>query len=122
VPQVADNDLDDEDDKTKVKSFLFCLNVAAYDLQMVIELKEMFGCREAFEYHRKATLKLIVDACNDFRTGNWLSHREQPLKKMMKTSSVEKSDKFLAAIQCYEGINGSDTHRKWCELFLGFKY
>lgn len=122
VPQVADNDLENEDDKTKVKSFLFCLNVAAYDLQMVIELTDMFGYREAFEYHRKATLKLVVDACNEFRTGNWLSHREQPLKKIMKTSGMEKPDKFLTAIQRYEGINGSEKHRKWCELFLGFKY
>lgn len=121
VPQIADRDLSNDDDKTKIKSFLFCLNVAAYDLQLVFELKEMYGYREAFEYHRKATLKLIVDECNEFRGGNWLS-REQPLTKIKRISTANEPDRFIAAIQQYEGINGSDAHRKWCELFLGFKY
>lgn len=120
VPQVADSALDNDDDKTKVKSFLFCMNIAAYDLQLVVELNELFGYREAFDYHRKATLKMIVDACNEFRTGNWL-HREQPLKKIMKTAE-EKQDRFIGAIQRSEGANANDSHRRWCEIFLGFRY
>lgn len=122
VPEVAvDNDWDNEDDKTEVKSFLYCLNVAAFDLQLIIELNEMYGYREAFEYHRKATLKLIVDACNEFRTGHW-SSRDQPLTKIKKTSAAEETDRFITAIQRYEGDHGNDAHRRWCELFLGFRF
>lgn len=122
VPQVAaDNDLHNDDDNAKVKSFLFCMNAVAYDLQLVFDLKEMYGYREAFEYHRKATLKLIIDACNDFRTGHWRS-RDQPLTKIKRTSTIEEPDRFITAIQRYERDYGNETHRKWCELFLGFSF
>lgn len=55
-----------DNDKIRIKSFLYCLNVAAYDLKLTSELKEMFGYREAFECHRRAVIRFLADKCTDW--------------------------------------------------------
>lgn len=61
VPQ-RDYDINISDnDKIRIKTFLYCMNVAAYDLKFVDELKEMFGYREAFECHRRAIVEFMAD-------------------------------------------------------------
>lgn len=52
-----------DNDKIRIKSLLYCLNVAAYDLKFTNELKEMFGYREAFEYHRRAVIRFLSEKC-----------------------------------------------------------
>lgn len=135
VPQRDCNGADDND-KIKIKSFLYCMNVAAYDLKFMAEMKELFGYREAFECHRKATVKFIVDKCNEWINGNIDVEvttvpftNEQPLKKMMKTivnsdsnnsSANCKTNGLIVALKHTERQNGNELHRKWCEIFLGF--
>lgn len=55
-----------DNDKIRIKSFLYCMNVAAYDLKLTSELKEMFGIREAFECHRRAVIRFMADKCNEW--------------------------------------------------------
>lgn len=57
---IADND------EIRIKSFLYCLNVATYDLKFTNELKEMFGYREAFKCHKRAIIRFLADKCTEF--------------------------------------------------------
>ncbi|XP_055309947.1 protein prenyltransferase alpha subunit repeat-containing protein 1-B [Sitodiplosis mosellana] len=57
---------DCDSDNDRIKSFLYCLNVAAYDLKFTSELKEMFGYREAFECHRRAIIRFLAEQCADW--------------------------------------------------------
>lgn len=128
-PQRKVNGIDDE---LKIKSFLFCLNAAAYDLKFTTELQELFGYREAFDSHRKASIKFIVDKYRKMLSNeNYHANGEtnvpncnvdQPLKKIMKTSSsaIFKDDKFLSAMKRNENEYGNENHRKWCQVFLDF--
>lgn len=62
-----ERDTDNTDnDKIRIKSFLYCMNVAAYDLKFTSELKEMFGYREAFECHRRAIIRFLAEKCSDW--------------------------------------------------------
>lgn len=58
-----ENDADFDNHKMQIKSFLYCMNVVAYDLKFINELKEMFGYREAFECHRRAVNRFLVNKC-----------------------------------------------------------
>lgn len=65
TPQ-RDCDADIDPDVIGIKSFLYCMNVAAYDLKFTDELKEMFGYREAFECHRRAIVRFMADKCREW--------------------------------------------------------
>lgn len=56
----------DNSDKIRIKTFLYCMNVAAYDLKFVDELNEIFGYREAFECHRRAIVQFMADKCKEW--------------------------------------------------------
>ena len=104
--------------KNKIQSLLYCLNLAAYDLQLCKELKSMFGYREAFDCHRRAVLKFIVD--NVLALDNASS--SEPQMKMLKLSENQKEpNPFLNALREAEG-KLSDTHKDWCHKFLGFDF
>lgn len=124
-------------DKIKMKSFLYCLNVCAYDLEFVEEMRQMYGYREAFECHRKAIVKFMVDKCLEWslvpagtamlNRCKSMPNREQPLEKMMKTTSANldadgtlTTDGILAALKRTELDDGNEMHRKWCDIFLKF--
>lgn len=55
-----------DNDKIRIQSLLYCMNVAAYDLKFITELKEMFGYREGFENHSRATIQFMADKCNEW--------------------------------------------------------
>lgn len=101
----------------KLKSFIFCCNLAAYDIKFCDDQKNMFGPRESFEYHRRAMLKFIVDHCVKLNSTSDLY--QQPLSKVSK--SDYSSNAFLSALKKSEGLLGEE-HRRWCSLFLGFDY
>lgn len=56
----------DDSDVIRIKSFLYCMNVAAYDLKFINELSELFGNREAFECHRRAIIRFMADKCTEW--------------------------------------------------------
>lgn len=60
----VDNDIDS--DAIRIKSFVYCMNVAAHDLKFTAELTEMFGYREAFECHRRAIVRFLADKCTEW--------------------------------------------------------
>lgn len=62
-----------DNDKIKIKSFLYCMNVAAYDLKFVNELKDLFGYRESFENHHKSTLQFMADICGEWMVDKMIS-------------------------------------------------
>lgn len=120
-------------DRIKMKSFLYCLNVCAYDLEFIDEMRQMYGFREAFECHRKAIVKFMDDKCLEWSLVSAgtsmlnrcksMPNREQPLEKMMKTTANYDTDGtlsggILAALKRTELDNGNEMHRKWCEIFL----
>lgn len=124
-------------DKIKMKSFLYCLNVCAYDLEFVEEMRQMYGYREAFECHRKAIVKFMVDKCLEWSLAaagtsmlnrcKSMPNRDQPLEKMMKTTTNHDTDGasglsggILTALKRTELDNGNEMHRKWCDIFLKF--
>lgn len=96
-----------------LKSLLFCLNQASYDIEMCSELKTMYGNREAFENHRRSTVKFMVDSC---RSINSITE-DQPLRKLTKFD--EKPNLFLNLIKENEE-NFGEKNKKWSRLFLGF--
>lgn len=116
---LPDVDQASEDKDDRIKSFMYCMNVAAADLTFCQELRDIFGYREAFECHRKAVLKYIVDNCNDF---NHSTELYQPKLKMCKVNrNTNNGSIFLEGLQVAEGKRG-EHHRKWCHIFLNFEY
>lgn len=117
-------------DKIRMKSFLYCLNVCAYDLEFVEEMRQMYGYREAFECHRKAIVKFMVDRCLEWSLAaagtsvlnrcKSMPNREQPLEKMSKTTSNHDDGGILAALKRTEVDNDNEMHRKWCDIFLKY--
>lgn len=101
----------------QTKSFLYCMNIAAQDLDMCNELTTMYGHREAFQCHRRGVLKFIVDSFNKFNGVD--VDREQPQNKMVKIDGGVPE--FLECLRTSEGKLG-EVHRKWCQTFLGFDY
>lgn len=120
-------------DDCRAKTMLYCLNVAASDLRMCAELTNMYGYREAFQCHRKAMLKFIVDSLVTNANGcgadqeldenvNGDDDDATPHAKIIKYSSViNRLPELLTAIKRAEGDLG-ESHRQWCNIFLGFDY
>lgn len=103
--------------ENRLKSLLYCCNFASYDIKFCDDLKNLFGYRESFENHRRASLKFIVDNCIMLNSTN--EYYQQPLSKVSKFDYTENT--FLVALKKSEGMLG-ERHRKWCSLFLGFDY
>lgn len=109
-------------DRNKIKTLLYCLNIAAYDLHFCAELKNMYGYREAFNCHRKAVLKFIVDNCSGtLPTASSPTNKDEPEIKIIKVDGCTNQTQFLDAIRVAEG-NLGEMHQKWCNIFLGFDY
>ncbi|XP_055547579.1 protein prenyltransferase alpha subunit repeat-containing protein 1-B [Wyeomyia smithii] len=108
----------------KLRSFLYCLNVAAYDLRFCEELKSLYGESKAFENHRRYMIKFIVDWCRKapctLTSGakSTQSVGSQPLNKITKLDAQESA--FLRAVKDGEKSRITPQHRTWCKLFLDF--
>lgn len=101
----------------QTKSFFYCMNIAAQDLDMCNELTNMYGYREAFQCHRRSVLKFIVESFKKFNFVD--ADREQPQNKMVKIDGSVYE--FLECLSASEGELG-ELHRRWCQTFLGFHY
>lgn len=101
----------------QTKSFFYCMNIAAQDLDMCNELTNMYGYREAFQCHRRAVLKFIVESFKKYNSVD--GDRDQPQNKMVKIDGSVYE--FLECLRATEGELG-EMHRKWCQTFLGFDY
>lgn len=110
IGQTTHNDLEK-------KSFFYCMNIAAQDLDMCDELKTMYGYRESFQCHRRSVLKFIVESFRKFNIVRVDS--EQPQNKMVKIDGNEYD--FLECLLASEGKLG-ELHRKWCQIYLGFDF
>lgn len=97
----------------ETKSFFYCMNIAAQDLDMCNELTNMYGYREAFQCHRRSVLKFIVESFKKFNFVD--ADRDQPKNKMVKIDG--SGYEFLKCLRASEGELG-ELHRKWCEIFL----
>uniref|UniRef100_A0A1Q3F160 Protein prenyltransferase n=1 Tax=Culex tarsalis TaxID=7177 RepID=A0A1Q3F160_CULTA len=109
----------------RLHSFLFCLNLAAYDLRLCEELRSLYGESHAFENHRRFMVKFIVDQCRD--AANSLTDAgidgnkhagQQPMSKITKLD--DQDSVFLRAIKSSEMKRTAPQHKTWCKLFLGF--
>lgn len=109
----------------KVKTKLYCLNIAAHDLQLCAELTNMYGYRESFNCHRKAVLKFIVDQIvGGQRIVTGTPPEELPPQMKIAKADTERNDELsdlLTGIKGAEGLLG-ELHRRWCTIFLGFDY
>lgn len=116
LPDINQNDIHD----TIKKSFLFCINFAAYDLKLCDELTDLFKNREAFQNHRRLMLKFIVDNCRILNTSvEMFTKHLQPLTKVLKYEN--NAYKFLDSIQQNGSrLLGENVGKKWCQTFLGF--
>lgn len=111
----------------KLRSFLFCLNLAAYDLRLCDELQSVYGKSQAFKNHRLFMIKFIVDLCRN--AGNTLAIDEmnghmstcnQPMNKITKLDDQDSA--FIRAIEANEKNRLTPQHKLWCSLFLGFDF
>ncbi|XP_001844388.2 protein prenyltransferase alpha subunit repeat-containing protein 1 [Culex quinquefasciatus] len=109
----------------RLHSFLFCLNLAAYDLRFCEELRALYGESHAFENHRRFMVKFIVDQCRgaacsltDAGSGGNGVTGQQPMSKITKLD--DQDSVFLRAIKNSEMNRTAPQHKKWCKLFLGF--
>lgn len=83
-----ERDFDSVDDLIRIKSFLYCMNVAAYDLKFISELKEMFGYREALECHRRAIIQFLADKCTEWSVTPLLAN--DAMKLLEKITNLPK--------------------------------
>lgn len=108
----------------KLRSFLYCLNVAAYDLKLCEELKSLYGESKAFENHRRYMIKIIVDWCRKATctltsgANSQQSACSQPMNKITKLDAQDSA--FLRAVKECEKSRNTPQHRTWCKLFLDF--
>ncbi|XP_037814827.1 protein prenyltransferase alpha subunit repeat-containing protein 1 [Lucilia sericata] len=112
----------------RLKAFLYCCNLSAHDMRLCDDQKNMYGERESFELHRRASLKFIVEQCVRLLSGDWVgmySPPATPEQKQQFNLHLRKFDynsyEFLLALKKSESLLGP-KHRKWCSLFLGFDY
>lgn len=88
-----------DSDKIKIKSFLYCMNVAAYDLKFIAELNEMFGYREAFECHRKAIVQflqadILADKCAEWSVDKMIIDNVAATAANVNASSPKSTQQF----------------------------
>lgn len=111
----------------KLRSFLFCLNLAAYDLRFCDDLQRVYGKSQAFDYHRRFMLKFIIDHCrcasSTLAIDETKDHRStcnQPMNKITKLDDQDSA--FFRAIAATEKNRSTPQHKLWCRLFLGFDF
>uniref|UniRef100_A0A182PCK3 Protein prenyltransferase alpha subunit repeat-containing protein 1 n=1 Tax=Anopheles epiroticus TaxID=199890 RepID=A0A182PCK3_9DIPT len=115
----------------RVRTFLYCLNLAAYDLRMCGELCTLHGVvTQALENHRKFMVKFLIDR---LRLGpGWLLNTsaaiyaspggcQQPLSKVTRLD--EDASEFLQALKASELRRAQEDvrHGQWCKMFLGLE-
>ncbi|KAH8294462.1 hypothetical protein KR018_008819 [Drosophila ironensis] len=110
----------------RLRSFLYCCNVAAHDMRLCAEQRIMYGARDCFELHRRAALKFIVEQCVRLQldqVNGPASHPAEPANKLRyHLSQLDLTGhSFLDAVRHAEFALGS-KHRRWCNLHLSFAY
>ncbi|XP_049300832.1 protein prenyltransferase alpha subunit repeat-containing protein 1 [Anopheles funestus] len=112
----------------RVRTFLYCLNLAAHDLRLCSELSTLYSVSQALENHRKFMVKFLIDR---LRVGSgWLLNTsaaiyanpggcQQPLSKVTRLDA--DASEFLQALKANELRRTHDDprHGQWCKLFLG---
>uniref|UniRef100_A0A182Y3Z0 Uncharacterized protein n=1 Tax=Anopheles stephensi TaxID=30069 RepID=A0A182Y3Z0_ANOST len=112
----------------RVRTFLYCLNLAAYDVRLCSELSTLHSVSQALENHRKFMVKFLIDR---LRVGSgWLLNTagtiyanpggcQQPLSKVTRLD--EDASELLQALKAHElrRAHGDPRHGQWCKLFLG---
>lgn len=99
----------------QLKTLLYCMDLAAHDLELVDELREMYGLREAFDCHRKATIQFMTEKCSE-----WMipTDKKTPTNGEKSSTIMCNNGNIVTAIKRYEMDNGNEMHRKWCDIFL----
>lgn len=84
--------------KNKLKSFLFCLNLAIHDLQMMRELVEMHGNYESFKCYKRVVVKFATEIVQLANDSDYLKH--EVYKKLPTTSQTvhEKQPDIIAKL------------------------
>lgn len=78
-------------DANKIKSFLFALNRAVYDLKLIKDLIRLHGIYEAFTCYKRIDVKFAIDLIN-FMNG---ASNAQPAIINMLLSCLSTSEKDL---------------------------
>ncbi|XP_016982526.1 protein prenyltransferase alpha subunit repeat-containing protein 1 [Drosophila rhopaloa] len=108
----------------RLRSFLYCCNVAANDMRLCAEQRLMYGLRDCFDLHRRAALKFIVEQCVRLQmglaSGQPLASEAEDLRSHLSTFDFDKHP-FLDAVRRTESSLGG-KHRRWCNLHLSFGY
>lgn len=114
----------------RLHSFLYCCNVAASDMRLCAEQRSMYGQRDCFELHRRASLKFIVEQTVRLLTGLasglglYLApasgSQADELQTQLRKFDYE-SHPFLVAVRRAEFALG-DKHKRWCNMHLNFGY
>ncbi|KAH8418915.1 hypothetical protein KR222_004448 [Zaprionus bogoriensis] len=106
----------------RLYSFLYCCNVAAHDMRLCAEQRALYGARDCFELHRRASLKFIVEQSVRLLTG-LASGLGLYLPPASSQSPLRKFDydahPFLVAVRRAEFQLG-DKHKRWCSMHLNF--
>ncbi|EDW82359.1 uncharacterized protein Dwil_GK25761 [Drosophila willistoni] len=123
LPQINQNSISDQ----RMRSFLYCCNVAAHDMHLCAQQRRVYGPRDCFDLHRRASLKFIVEQCVRLASGLNLEHgglylpeQKHELRTHLSQFNFEKHP-FLDAIRKAESHLG-DRHQRWCNLHLNFNY
>ncbi|KAH8329987.1 hypothetical protein KR067_012325 [Drosophila pandora] len=111
----------------RLRSFLYCCNVAAHDMRLCSEQRALYGPRDCFDLHRRAALKFIVEQCVRLEaglvSGPSVGHPSSAAEELQAhLSSLDfEAHPFLGAVRKAEFALGS-KHRRWCNLHLSFGY
>ncbi|ALC49529.1 l-1-G0144, partial [Drosophila busckii] len=109
----------------RLRSFLFCCNVAASDMRLCAEQSELYGQRDCFELHRRASLKFIVEQSVRLLSGmaSGMSLYLPPASGSDSASQASEfnydTHPFLMAVRRTECLLG-DKQQRWCKLHLNF--
>lgn len=104
--------------ESRLNSFLFCCNLAAHDMRLCDDQKNMYGERECFELHRRASLKFIVEQTVRLLLGEMNGRYVPPMTSAQAMDFAEKLRKynyanhpFLNALKHSESLLG-ESHRR----------
>lgn len=79
----------------KLKSFLFSLNLALYDLKMIKDLIELHGKYEAFNCYRRVIVKFAINICQLANNSDYLSFEKASSVSVRSGSSQSELVKRL---------------------------
>ncbi|XP_060663460.1 protein prenyltransferase alpha subunit repeat-containing protein 1 [Drosophila nasuta] len=107
----------------RLRSFLYCCNVAASDVRLCVEQRTLYGHRDCFELHRRAALKFIVEQSVRLLTGVARSGMTSSSSSLYLPPLPPQSDyeahPFLIAVRRVESRLG-EKHKRWCHIHLNF--